>query len=168
MTAGTRATVAREYTEWLERVRATFEAVRYTCSRRLADPALAEQVGVQVIAGMVARPGVFRYFGLPFSGRIARLAEARIAEADAGRLAVVCDWAELRERLAAVPPEHLVTLAVTCVRGGDVPTLAAELGCDIAAAAARHDAMLAYMHELAAPGLAPAPDPDERADRPGR
>ncbi|MDN5856734.1 MAG: hypothetical protein L0K86_28635, partial [Actinomycetia bacterium] len=56
-----------EYAAWLDRVRATYEAVRYTCAHRLADPALAEQVSVQVVAGMVARPAVFRYFGLPYS-----------------------------------------------------------------------------------------------------
>ena len=60
--------IAQEFAEWLERVRATFEAVQYTCAHRLADPTLAEQVSVQVVAGMVSRPAVFRYFGLPYCG----------------------------------------------------------------------------------------------------
>jgi hypothetical protein len=146
---------SQEFAQWLERVRATFEAVQYTCVHRLADPALAEQVSVQVVAGMVARPGVFRYFGLPFSGRIAR-------EADAGDLATVCRWAELRERLVQFPDEHREALVVTCLRGGDVEDLAAVLSCDKAAAEGRNEAMLLFMNELARPGLAPAPDPDER------
>lgn len=153
-------TVAQEYAHWLERVRATFEAVRYTCEHRLVDPALAEQVAVQVVAGLVSRPAVFRYFGLPYSGRIGRLAEARIAEADAGALATVCRWADLRERLGQVPAEYREVLVITCVRGGDVEAPAAELACDEAAAERRHESMLAYMRELALPGLAPAPDPD--------
>ena len=144
-----------EWDEWLDRVRATFEAVRYTCSHRLADPALAEPVAVQVAAGLVSRPAVFRYFGLPYSGRIARLAEARIAEADAGELATVCGWPELRERLEGVPTGHRETLVVMCVRGDDVEALAAVRGCDEATAEAGHEEMLAYMLELARPGLPP-------------
>jgi hypothetical protein len=155
-------TTDQEFAEWLERVRATFEAVTYTCAHRLADPALAEQVGVQVVAGMVARPKVFRYFGLPYSGRIARLAVARIAEADAGGLATVCGWTELRERLARMPAEHRDVLVATCVRGEDTETLAAQLRCDEPTAARRHEAMLAYVGELVRPALAPVPDPDER------
>ncbi|NMH98297.1 hypothetical protein [Pseudonocardia acidicola] len=154
--------VAGEYAGWVERVRATFEAVRYTCSHRLADPDLAEQVSVQVIAGLVSRPTVFRYFGLPYSGRIARLAETRIAEADAGRLATVCRWAELRQRLDSVPEEHREVLVAACIRGEDIPALAAGLSCTEQQAQARRESTLAFMHELASPGLPPAPDPDER------
>lgn len=150
--------VAREFAEWLDRVRATFEAVRYTCAHRLADPALAEQVSVQVVAAMVARPGVFRYFGLPYSGRIARLAEARIAEADAGELAIVCGWDELHGRLAQLPAEHREVFVVTCLRGDGIE----ELGGDGPTAEHRHEAMLTCVGELVGPGLAPAPDPDGR------
>ena len=148
--------IAQEFAEWLERVRATFEAVQYTCAHRLADPALAEQVSVQVVAGMVSRPGVFRYFGLPYSGRIAKLAEARIAEADAGELSTVCGWSELREQLLNLPEEHRVALVVMCVRGDDVESLAALLTCDEASAENRHEAMLLHMREVARPSLAPA------------
>lgn len=154
--------VTVEFAAWLERVRATYEAVRYTCSHRLADPALAGQVAVQVAAGLVARPSVFRYFGLPYSGRIARLAEARIAEADAGTLATVCDWARLRTRLEEVPATHQHVLVRTCLRGEDLGTLAAGLACDETVAAARRQATLAFMHEVAAPGLPAVPDPDEK------
>jgi DNA-directed RNA polymerase specialized sigma24 family protein len=154
--------VSAEYAQWVERVRATFEAVQYTCAHRLADPSLAEQVSVQVVAGLVSRPSVFRYWGLPYSGRIARLAETRIAEADAGTLASVCGWEELRRRLDGVPGEHRQVLVAACVQGHDIAGLAVELGCDEGAAAARRAATLAFMHELASPGLPPAPDPDEK------
>lgn len=143
-----------EFDEWLDRVHALFAAVRYTCAHRLADPSLAEQVSVQVVAGMVARPSVFRYFGLPFSGRIAKLAEGLIADADAGELATVCGWPELRDRIANLPHEHREALVVTCLRGGDVEELAAVLSCDGAAAGYRHEAMLTYVGELVRPGLA--------------
>lgn len=154
--------IAEEWVEWLERVRATYAAVHYTCAHRLADPTLAEQVAVQVTAGLLTRPGVFRYFGLPYSGRIARLAEARIAEAAEGKLATVCGWRELDGRLGKVPAEHREALVLTCVRGADVESLAVALACDAAAALRRNEAMLAFMHELARPGLAPALQPDGR------
>jgi hypothetical protein len=152
--------LAAEYTEWLDRVSATYHAVHYTCSHRLADPALAEQVAVQVAAGLISRPSVFRYFGLPFSARIARLAEARLVEAHAGELATVCGWQQLRERMARMPAAHRDALVVTCVRGGDVEALAVALGCDEAVARAGHEAMLTFMYELARPGLPTGPDPD--------
>jgi hypothetical protein len=146
---------ADEFDEWLGRIGALYEAVRFTCTHRLADPALAEQVAVQVVGGMVARPAVFRYFGLPFSGRIAKLAEGLIATADAGDLAVVCGWPELRERIGGLPDEHREPFVVTCLRGGDVEELAAALGCDAAAAEQRHEAMLTCVRELVRPGTAP-------------
>ncbi|HVL82831.1 MAG TPA: hypothetical protein VM367_00845 [Pseudonocardia sp.] len=156
------AAIAAEFAQWLDRVRATYEAVEFTVSHRLADPGLAPQVAVQVAAGLVSRPMVFRFQGLPYSGRIARLAETRIAEADAGVLARVCGWTELRARLEELPDHHRHVLVRACVRGEDTETLAAALACDEAAATARRAATLAFMHEIAAPGLPPAPDPDER------
>ena len=57
--------LASEWDAWRERVRATYEAVEYTCAHRLADATLAGPVAVQVVAGLIARPQVFRYFGLP-------------------------------------------------------------------------------------------------------
>jgi hypothetical protein len=146
--------LAAEWDAWRERVRATYEAVAYTCAHRLADPALAGPVAVQVVAGLIARPQVFRYFGLPYSGRIAKLAEARLAEAAAGELAAVCGWAQLCDRLDAVPRAHREALVVTCVRGDDDAALAAAWGSDEATAAAGHAAMLAFLRELARPGLA--------------
>jgi len=155
-----RAADDAEFAEWLDRVRSTYEAVLYTCAHRLSDPRLAGPVAVQVAAGLVSRPTVFRYFGLPYSGRIARLAEARLAEAEAGTLSAVCDWAELHSRLEGLPAEHREVLVAVCVRGEDVPTLARGLGCDERSAAARRASTLAFMHDVAAPGLPDAPDPE--------
>ncbi|GAA1383751.1 hypothetical protein GCM10009613_13590 [Pseudonocardia kongjuensis] len=150
----------REFAEWLERVRSTYEAVLYTCTHRLVDASLADQVAVQVVAGLVSRPLVFRYFGLPYSGRIATLAEARIVEADTGGLARVCGWPELRSRLAAIPAEHREVLVAVCLRAEDVETLARGLGCDEDDAARRRAATLDFMRTLAAPGLPGTPDPE--------
>jgi hypothetical protein len=131
-----------------------YEAVAYTCAHRLADAALAEPVAVQVVAGLIARPQVFRYFGLPYSGRIAKLAEAHLAEAAAGELAAVCGWADLSARLDAVPREYRDALVVTCVRGDDDAALAAVRASDEGTAAATRAAMLAYVRELVRPALA--------------
>lgn len=151
-----------EFDEWLGRVRSTYQAVFYTCSHRLTYPHLAGPVAVQVIAGLISRPMVFRYFGLPYSGRIARLAEARIAEADAGTLTTaVCQWPELSDRLRSLPPEHRDVLVSVCVRGDDLETLARGLRCDGQSAARRRAATLEFMHDLAAPGLPDVPDPEE-------
>lgn len=144
----------REYEEWISRVCSTYEAVLYTCVHRLGDPRMAESVAVQVAAGLVSRPTVFRYFGLPYSGRIAKLAEARIAEARQGTLGRVCEWSRLLFRISQVPLFHRSVFVVVCVRGDDLHTLARHLDCDVDTAELRRSEMLAFMHTLAAPGLA--------------
>jgi hypothetical protein len=145
--------VESEYAEWLERVHRTYESVRYTCAHRLGDPVAASSVAVQVTAGLVARPRVFRYFGLPYSGRIASLAEGLIAEAGRGVVAEVCSWAQLESGLLALPKEHRRVIVAACVRDGDTQALARELGCDEQSVAARVDSTLQFMREVAAPGL---------------
>lgn len=147
-----------EYAAWTERVRATYEAIAYTCAHRLHDRRLAEQVAVQVVAGLLARPRVFRYFGLPYSGRIATLAEARIAEVRQGRLAVVGEWPALLDRLSAVAPAHQEVFVLTCVLGQDDTELAASLGCDGDAATGRRDETLRLMRRIAAPHLSVTTD----------
>src|SRR5437868_9385881 len=115
----------------MERVCATYDAITYTCHHRLGgNRRLAEQVSVQVLAGLLAKPNVFRYFGLPYSGRIARLAEARLAEAREGRLADVGNWPELLRGLTRLSLEHQEVFVLTCVRGDDDGQLASNLGCD--------------------------------------
>jgi hypothetical protein len=147
------ATIAPEFGEWLDRVRATYEAVTYTCSYRLADPDLGARVGFGVVAGLIAAPGVFRHFGLPYSGRIAHLAEPLIAAARAGTLAVPGSWPQLWSRLIAIPEAHRAVLVLACLRGYDDDHLAAVLGCPTSSATTRRADTLAYMRALATTGV---------------
>lgn len=165
MPTGTGPVADGDFDAWLERVRSTHRAVAYTCSYRLHDPELGARVAVQVTAALVARPSVFRYSGLPFSGRIARLAEGLLADAAAGALGTGCDWPELEARLCALPAAHRDVLVLTCVHGADDAALAAELGCDDTAAAARRRSTLDHMRRVAAPGLPGRADPDGEDDR---
>ncbi|MBV9649757.1 MAG: hypothetical protein JO296_06405 [Pseudonocardiales bacterium] len=144
-----------EYDAWIKRVCATYDAITYTCHHRLGNRRLAEQVSVQVVAGLLAKPKVFRYFGLPYSGRIARLAEARLAEAQEGRLADVGSWPHLLRELITLPPEHQEVLVFTCVQGDDDEHLASNLGCDTQTAKIRRHSTMELMHGLAACALPP-------------
>lgn len=146
-----------DYQSWLDRVCATHDAIEYTCRHRLADARAASQVSVQVVAALVAKPGVFRYYGLPYSGRIARLAEARLAEAAQGRLSAVCEWPELLDSLARVPAEHQQVLVLTCIQGCDDERLAAAMDCDVTTARSRRANTMTYMRQLAARGLPARP-----------
>lgn len=152
----TQASLLPEYEAWMARVCATHDAINYTCHHRLGDRGLAERVSVQVLAGLLIKPKVFRYFGLPYSGRIARLAEARLAEAREGRLAEVGSWPELLRELAGLPREHQEILVRTCVHGADDGQLATDLGCDAGTASLRRQRTMAYLRGLAASALAPA------------
>jgi hypothetical protein len=137
----------------MTRVCATYDAITYTCQHRLGNRQLAEQVGTQVLAGLLAKPKVFRYFGLPYSGRIARLAEARLAEAREGRLAQVASWPHLLQALTGLPLEHQEVFVLTCVRGDDDGQLASTLGCDTQIASLRRHRTMEYMRGLAACAL---------------
>jgi hypothetical protein len=137
-----------EYAAWLERVRATYEAVAYTCGYRLHDRELGRRVSAAVVAGLVRRPGVFRYQGLPFSGRIATLAEALLAEAREGLLPDGPEWSRLRAALTRVPPDVQEVFVLSCVHGRDVLEVAADLGCGRDAAISRCDEALRLMREL--------------------
>jgi DNA-directed RNA polymerase specialized sigma24 family protein len=145
-----------EYEAWMERVCSTYDAIAYTCHHRLGNRRLAEQVSVQVLAGLLAKPKIFRYFGLPYSGRIARLAEARLAEAREGRLADVGSWPELLQALTGLPREHQEVLVLTCVRGDDDGQLASNLGCDSHTAHIRRHSTMEYLRGLVACALPPA------------
>jgi DNA-directed RNA polymerase specialized sigma24 family protein len=154
-------TLVDEFDHWLQRVSATHGAVLFTCTSRLrGDRAAASQVAVQVMAGLLARPSIFRYFGLPYSGRIARLAENLLAQAKAGTLATVCSWHDLYALLERLPPQHRDVLVLTCVRGVDNSALADHLGSTHEFATHRYNAMLTHMRRLAAPGSSPNGDPD--------
>ena len=119
------------YAEWLERLTATYNAVAYCCRHRLRDRKAAECVSAEVVAEMLARPKVFGYYGLPFSGQIARLAEPRIARTQQETTAAGdSGWQELLDRLRALPKEHQEVFVLTCLEGHTDPEIACTLGCD--------------------------------------
>ncbi|MEJ2864348.1 hypothetical protein [Actinomycetospora flava] len=140
--------------EWVERVSITYEAVSYTCRVRLHDAAAGQAVAEHVVAGLIARPGVFRYWGLPFSGRIARLAEDAIHEVHAGTLAPPPSWPALRSDLEALPTDVQRMLVWTCIEGWDDEEIAAALTCDERDARAHREDTLARLRALVAAGEA--------------
>jgi DNA-directed RNA polymerase specialized sigma24 family protein len=139
-----------EYAEWLDRVTATYEAVSYTCRVRLGDAAAGRVVALRVATGLVARPAVFRHWGLPFSGRIAKLAEDAIADVLAGRAGSGGDWGAFRLALAEVSTETQMTFVLTCVEGLADEQVAGRCGCDDATARRRRASTLELMRGLAA------------------
>ncbi|GAA4804619.1 hypothetical protein GCM10023200_47480 [Actinomycetospora chlora] len=138
------------YAEWLARITATVDAVSYTCGVRLGDRAAGDAVAARVAVGLVSRPTVFRHWGLPYSGRIAKLAEDAIADVRAGRLVGGSTWGSFRQALVTVPPDHQSTLVLACVEGYDADQLAMTWRCDVATARDRRTRTLTHMKELAA------------------
>lgn len=138
------------YEEWLKRLSATYNAVAYCCFHRLRDREAAECVSAEVVAEMLARPRVFGYYGLPFSGQIGRLAEPRIARARQGAPVVGGDsgWEELLVSLRSVPEEHQEVFMLTCIEGYTDPEIAAELGCDEDVARLRRESTMNLLREL--------------------
>ena len=153
-----------EYAAWLDRVTATFDAVSYTCRVRLRDPEAAAAVALRVATGLVSRPAVFRHWGLPYSGRIAKLAEDGIADAAAGRLAPHGSWAGFRAALGEVTPEHQETLVLACGEGLDTDALAAHWACGVDEATTRRAGTIAHLKELAVHHGDSGPDPRGRTD----
>jgi hypothetical protein len=144
------------YEEWLERLSATYRSVAYCCFHRLRDREAAERVSVEVVAEMLVRPKVFRYFGLPFSGQIGRLAEPRIARARQGTTAGGGpNWQELLISLRSVPKEHQAVFVQTCVEGYTDPEVAVALGCDENTARLRRENTMNLLRELSESIVAP-------------
>ncbi|NMO90841.1 hypothetical protein [Actinomycetospora sp. TBRC 11914] len=143
------AALLPEYARWLDRLTATYEAIAYTCRVRLGDRATADAVAVRVAAGLVARPAVFRHWGLPYSGRIARLAEDAIADARAGRLDRGGSWPALHRALAEVPVDIQTTFVLTCVDGLPDEEVAAHCGCDPATAGRRRTDAVEHVRAVA-------------------
>lgn len=141
--------VPDEYEEWLERLRSTYEAVSFTCVHRLGDRTLADQVSAQVVVGMLAKPGVFRFFGLPFSARIGHLAEDRIAAAKAGELGPPVDWTTVLRELRALPRLERRVFVLSCVHGHELPEIAANLGASLGTVREIRDQVLRHMRGIA-------------------
>jgi len=142
------------YEGWLERLSATYRSVAYCCFHRLRDREAAECVSVEVVAEMLARPKVFRYFGLPFSGQIARLAEPRIArlqrekqQGKAGEDAKE-EWQRLFSRLRGLSREHQEVFALAYVEGHSDTEIAAALGRSEDMARQQREDMAHLLQEL--------------------
>ena len=144
------------YEEWLERLSATYRSVAYCCFHRLREREAAERVSVEVVAEMLVRPKVFRYFGLPFSGQIGRLAEPRIARARQGTtVGGDSSWQELLIRLRSVPKEHQTVFVLTYIEGYTDPELAVALGCGEDMAKLRRENTMNLLRELSEGVLGP-------------
>ncbi|HUR85475.1 MAG TPA: hypothetical protein VMY78_09030 [Solirubrobacteraceae bacterium] len=140
-----------EYADWLNRVRMTRESVAYCCFHRLQRNAeLAERVSVEVAAGLLARPKIFQYYGLPFSGRVAHLTEMAIARATEDIPGGACTWPMLEQALAALPAEQQEVVVQLCVEGCDDADLATALGCEESEAQRRRDESLARLEQCSA------------------
>jgi hypothetical protein len=144
-----------EYAEWVDRLKATYESVAFCCWHRIGDRRLGDEVSAQVVAGLVEKPKIFKYFGLPFSGRIARLAERGIEKAKAGSLVAGQGWDALIVQVNDAPLEHREVLVYGFLYDADDDELAAALRCDVDAAVERREATLCFWHEVAAASLAP-------------
>lgn len=145
--------VPAAYEDWLERLRATYQSVVFCCRYQIGDERAAQAVGARVVAGLVGKPGVFKYSGLPFSGRIARHTERGIADARAGVLLFGAGWDAFVERLRQVSPAHQEFMVLGWVDGRDDEAFAELLGCDAAAAANRRSASLAFWQKISAEAL---------------
>jgi DNA-directed RNA polymerase specialized sigma24 family protein len=144
--------VEREYEAWLVRLSQTYASVMHCCRYRLGSPALAERVAVEVIAGLIARPKVWQYFGLPFSGRVAKLTEGSLADAAerGARSPGGLRFDELHDALAALPPPDRARFVEVCIEGRDDVALAVALRCDEEAARRGWEETLARLREIAA------------------
>ena len=152
------------YQDWVVRLEALYESVSFCCWHRLRDRDVADEISAQVVAGLVGKPKVFKYFGLPFSGRVARLTERGIADAQSGELVAGHGWAPLMDGIRAAPPEQREVLAYAWLDERDDAELAIELRCDLETAARRRDESLRFWHDLAA--IALPVDSQPRAQQP--
>jgi hypothetical protein len=98
------------------------------------DRTLAESVSMEIVAEMLARPKVFHYFGLPFLGQLANLAEPRIAQAlqekQQGETSgeTTKGWQELFSRLLDVSREQQEVFVLAYVEGQPDTEIATALG----------------------------------------
>jgi hypothetical protein len=124
-------TVVPAYLAWLERFEATYRSVAFCCWHRLGDQALADQVSALVVSALLSRPRIFRQWGLPYSGRLAHLAEEQIAAAKAERLLPGNDWDHLLTELLAFDELEQQAFVMVCIEAFDDHQIARELACEV-------------------------------------
>ena len=139
-----------EFGEWLRRLESTYDAIAYTCSYRIGDRELAREVSFRVLAGMIGKPQVFAHHGLPYSGRIGRLAEPLIAEATGGHLEVGPEdqWPSVLRQLRLMPTELRDVAVGAWVLGHKGDALVGFLGCDAETAERRRKGALDWLRAL--------------------
>lgn len=147
----------------------TYGSVVNCCASRLRDRSLGEAAGLTILIGLLSRPKVFQYFGLPYSGRIAHLAEPEIARlkelrpsSPAGAPAGIQRWHQIRERLNSVPAWQQTVFVRACIDGYSGKQLAEALGCDEQDAAARLDEVMRLIEEIVADKAGCNPQFDEQ------
>lgn len=153
--------IAAEFDQWLRRLTNTHDALAYTCTYRIGDPVLAREVSFRVMSALLGKPQVFRHYGLPYSGRIARLAEPLIALARRGDLIAgpLEQWERVFRGILNMPIEVRHVVVVCHVLGNKGETLGALLGCDAATADRRRESAVAWMQAAARPPLDETTDP---------
>lgn len=146
--AGPQAGDRADYAQWIDRLRATAQSVAFCCAYQLADRSLADAVGARVVAGLIGRPGIFKYSGLPYSGRVARHTERGIELARSGALIGGLTWDRLERRLQAVDHEHRALMIHAWVDDRPDQELATVLGCEQSEAVARKERSLRFWETL--------------------
>ncbi|MEU3476443.1 MULTISPECIES: hypothetical protein [Williamsia] len=118
-----------QFQHWLDRVRDTHDAVRFTVGHRLhGDWERAEAVSIEVIVRMLTKPKVFRYQGLPYSGRIGSVAESILAAPATDTPPELPDWLTLTSYLEQMSPQLRPVLVGAFVDGLDDEHISAEVG----------------------------------------
>jgi hypothetical protein len=145
--------VDAHYQDWIVRLEALYESVSFCCWHRLGDREVADEISAQVVAGLVGKPKIFKYFGLPFSGRVARLTERGIADAQNGQMSAGRGWAPLVEAIRTAPTEHREVLVLAWLDERDDTALAAELGCDVETAQRRREESLQFWQGVSADSI---------------
>lgn len=142
----------KEFQHWLDRVRDTHDAVRFTVGHRLhGDWERAEAVSIQVVVEMLAKPRVFRYQGLPYSGRIGAVAESILA-GPAERAAELPDWPTLTSYLEQMSPQLRPVLIGAFVDGLDDEHISSQIGMPTAIVVTMRKEIEQYLSQSASAG----------------
>lgn len=145
--------LAALFDEWIVRLESTYNAVGYTCGHRLGDRAVGDRVAATVIRRLLERPNVFRYSGLPYSGRIASIAEPLISGAE--DIGSPVTWNEIRAHLEGLTPERRRLLVGVFVLGESDDRLADWLGCPAIDVATGQHEVREYLRQI--PSAVPMP-----------